>query len=459
MRIEQKEKVSIVSLFAVATLVVIILHYCLPAKKVCHGADDFHVLLTERILDAIEARLDGPILVSKAMANNAHVRDLLKREESYSVDYVSRWMEQWLESIRASGDYATAFLVSEKTHRYYSADGLYKIINPAADSTDVWYSDFLSMNIPFALDVDVDLQYGGKWTIFQNVRVEDESGELLGVCGVGVIVYDLQELFRQYERDYQVKINLVDKNGLVQIDTSSINLEMEYRSGENFSVSEEYVYVKRNNGFLVSCYVKNLDWYLVVQNKPHTHEKDTFLFSFVFVMIALFVLACALLVLLEKFFAEERRKISAGQQVDALTGLYNRNYFKDVYGERGIFNTTRYKSIAVFDIDFFKEANDRLNGDLVLLQVADCAKVIFGEQNEIFRWGGDEFAVLMTQSLNAAYDVCRDFCVEVEKKKLVTVSVGVTEVRLSDTVKKNYYRAAQGCYLVKEMGGNGVKRS
>ena len=61
MRIEQKEKVSIVSLFAVATLVVIILHYCLPAKKVYHGADDFHVLLTERILDAIEARLDGPI--------------------------------------------------------------------------------------------------------------------------------------------------------------------------------------------------------------------------------------------------------------------------------------------------------------------------------------------------------------------------------------------------------------
>jgi len=37
------------------------------------------------------------------------------------------------------------------------------------------------------------------------------------------------------------------------------------------------------------------------------------------------------------------------------------------------------------------------------------------------------------------------------------VSVGLVEIRPEDTTKTNYYRAVQRCYLVKEMGGNGVK--
>ena len=61
--------------------------------------------------------------------------------------------------------------------------------------------------------------------------------------------------------------------------------------------------------------------------------------------------------------------------------------------------------------------------------------------------------------MEEAFEVCRTFCHEVEADGRVTISIGLTEVRLSDTIKKNYYRAAQGCYLVKEMGGNGVKRN
>lgn len=155
-------------------------------------------------------------------------------------------------------------------------------------------------------------------------------------------------------------------------------------------------------------------------------------------------------------------KISAkenGSPIDELTGLPNRNYFKEAYGEQSVFNTMRYKTIAVFDIDGFKEANDTLDGDDVLRSVADCARRTIGEQGEVFRWGGDEFMVLMEWSMEFAYEICREFCKEVEKGGRVTVSVGVTEVKLSDTIKKNYYRAVQGCYLVKEMGGNGVKRN
>ena len=145
--------------------------------------------------------------------------------------------------------------------------------------------------------------------------------------------------------------------------------------------------------------------------------------------------------------------------MDVLTGVPNRNYFKEAYGEQSMFNTMRYKTIAVYDIDSFKEANDTMDGDDILRVVTDIARRSFGEQGEIFRWGGDEFMVLMEWSMDFAYEICREFCKEVEKEGRVTVSVGVTEIKMSDTIKKNYYRAAQGCYLVKEMGGNSVKRN
>ena len=130
-----------------------------------------------------------------------------------------------------------------------------------------------------------------------------------------------------------------------------------------------------------------------------------------------------------------------------------------MYGEHGIFNTTRYKSLAVIDIDYFKEQNDHLNGDLILVELVKMIKSSFGSESEIFRWGGDEFTILMTESLNDAYDICRNLCKAVEEKLKITLSIGVTEVQLSDTIKKNYYRAAQGCFFVKELGGNSVKRS
>lgn len=144
-------------------------------------------------------------------------------------------------------------------------------------------------------------------------------------------------------------------------------------------------------------------------------------------------------------------------EYDSLTGLKNRNYFKRVFGERGMFNTTRYKTLAVFDIDFFKEANDTMDGDDVLKTVTQMCQKVMGENGEIYRWGGDEFVILMEWSADFAVELCRQFVRMVAEDRRVTVSVGITEIQMSYSIKRNYYRAVQACYIVKEMGGNSVK--
>ena len=114
--------------------------------------------------------------------------------------------------------------------------------------------------------------------------------------------------------------------------------------------------------------------------------------------------------------------------------------------------------MAVFDIDYFKEANDNLNGNEALLSVVNTMSKLLENDGVILRWGGDEFVVLFEMGIEKAYKICQTFCKEIESGKLITVSVGLTAINLFDSIKTNYHRAARYCYQVKELGGNGVKK-
>jgi len=86
---------------------------------------------------------------------------------------------------------------------------------------------------------------------------------------------------------------------------------------------------------------------------------------------------------------------------DALTGTRNRRFFNEVIG-RERQRHRRYSiplSIVFIDIDRFKAINDTLGhdvGDQVLREVAAFLLKNIREADYVFRWGGDEFLVLMS---------------------------------------------------------------
>lgn len=99
---------------------------------------------------------------------------------------------------------------------------------------------------------------------------------------------------------------------------------------------------------------------------------------------------------------------------DTLTGLYVHKYFKEILEEE--INRVRYHnriiSLAMFDIDNFKQINDTYGhniGDMVLTKFAEILRKRLREVDKICRYGGDEFTVIFPDTkLSDAAKICEE---------------------------------------------------
>lgn len=105
---------------------------------------------------------------------------------------------------------------------------------------------------------------------------------------------------------------------------------------------------------------------------------------------------------------ENYQKIINASERDGLTGLYNRKVLTskiDLLLDRFLIqglNFTEHSNhhhwVCIFDIDHLKIINDSLGhvfGDEVILLITAMMKQTFDEEDYLFRYGGDEFVVIM----------------------------------------------------------------
>jgi diguanylate cyclase (GGDEF)-like protein len=125
---------------------------------------------------------------------------------------------------------------------------------------------------------------------------------------------------------------------------------------------------------------------------------------------------------------------------DALTGMRNRRFFDEVIG-RELQRHRRYKSplsIVFIDVDQFKKINDTLGhetGDRVLREVATFLLRHIREADYVFRWGGDEFLVLIScgeqEAVRRGKELQQAFAASPQLADLppgVALSIGCVEV-------------------------------
>jgi len=161
---------------------------------------------------------------------------------------------------------------------------------------------------------------------------------------------------------------------------------------------------------------------------------------------------------------QEFRRIST---IDSLTDTYNRMKYDEEL-EKEIARAQRYRlplSGIMFDLDNFKEINDKfghLEGDKVLKKVSLLVREIIRESDLLFRWGGEEFIVLLPNTdLNSAIQLAYRIqdCIrnaDFSTIKGITCSFGVTSLKEGDTATSFTERLDQLQYQAKKNGKDRV---
>ncbi len=99
--------------------------------------------------------------------------------------------------------------------------------------------------------------------------------------------------------------------------------------------------------------------------------------------------------------AKDEAEARQEARIDALTGLHNRRAFDEALGnEMKLANRLGIPlTVAMIDIVNFKEVNDRWSpaqGDRCLRDVAEALDSSLRDPDQVFRWGGDEFVLILT---------------------------------------------------------------
>ncbi|MBV1908486.1 MAG: GGDEF domain-containing protein, partial [Kangiellaceae bacterium] len=228
----------------------------------------------------------------------------------------------------------------------------------------------------------------------------------------------------------------------------------EVTSGLSFSVGEEQAHHCRYQLVLEG---EELGEIICTRNKPFSIRETNLLER----VLSLLIYPLRNALLYHAAIAQAHR--------DPLTQIGNRAAFDEAL-KKHISSFERHRtnfSLMVIDIDFFKNVNDtfgHIAGDKVLKSVAKTVQNTLRRSDEVFRYGGEEFVVILgnTQQGGAKFIAERirkaieDLQVELNKMISVTTSIGIAASEKVDDVRRTLELADKALYQAKENGRNQV---
>tara|TARA_R100001443_G_scaffold14686_2_gene24547 strand:+ start:599 stop:1588 length:990 start_codon:yes stop_codon:yes gene_type:complete len=185
-----------------------------------------------------------------------------------------------------------------------------------------------------------------------------------------------------------------------------------------------------------------------------------------------FTVTCFITSLFAYLFAyrtlTQREALRTLATTDSLTGAANRRTLDEAL----IAAISQYKrngaqfGLMLLDLDYFKHINDNFGhktGDNVLMELVPILKNMVRQHDIVFRFGGEEFVVLVTDIGSADLDkLAEKLRAGVEQKLVlpggqhVTVSIGVAMLQADEDWEAWLHRADMALYQAKNLGRNKV---
>jgi diguanylate cyclase (GGDEF)-like protein len=462
-------------------MVINILNYkmCIQTLKTSIKKDALPGIAND-IYHDLQKKFSSAIQISSLMASDTFLKDWIIEGEK-DIEKVKKYLYE----IKQKYGLFSTFMISGNSLKYYHFKGLHKIIS-RQDKHDIWYYNFLDSGYDYDLDVDTDEASSGTLTVFINYKLNDSKGNYLGVAGVGLKMNNVGSLLHSYEKNYDKTVYLVDKSGLIQVhsDQSLIehaNIKNQKGLAEvaqtiltetaSYTVTE-YRNSKDQNIILISKFVPEFNWFLIVEHKADeslTKIRQNFILN-IAIGISVTILVIIINIFIINYYQTRLEKYA---NKDDLTGLFNRRYFS-IIAKKDIALAQRNKStvsIIMFDIDHFKEINDNFGhdtGDRVLKLISDSIRPALRASDTAARIGGDEFAVIMPDTDNSgAFQTAARLSALIETisfpdfetlQKKITTSMGIVTVRNCSGKNLEYFllKADQQLYKSKNSGRNKI---
>jgi diguanylate cyclase len=164
----------------------------------------------------------------------------------------------------------------------------------------------------------------------------------------------------------------------------------------------------------------------------------------------------------ERQLRESRRRLRLLANLDALTQVPNRRRFAELAGHALRADPPGSAVLLLFDVDHFKQINDRLGhpaGDRALCLVAGSVLEHLRTNDAAGRHGGDEFVLLLRRTTTEhAMGVAGRIVAELQKRTQSTplppmsLSFGMVQLRAGEDIDAALRRADQALYEAKRQG-------
>lgn len=430
-------------------------------------------LTASNIYAEIKGDMMKPLFVAQTMASDSFLKNWLYAEKKNPQDIKhQKEMKEYLSTYRQKYQYDAVFTISASSHTYFYYDGVNKVVSPENEHDD-WYYDFVDSQLPYRLNIDTDEVNANELTVFVDCRIEGKDGEFLGVTGVGVKMSKLQDLLKKYETDYDLQAILIDQSGKITVSSDSHKIEninvfddtilKEFKTQileDKKSFQMNWYPQLEANQCIISCYVDNLNWYLIVtkDTQPLRTSFQELIKKDIFIMMIMLVMLLMLITFIIRWY---NKRLSLLLNIDHLTGLPNQQSFKEKFE---CLNESEKCVIFMFDLDHFKSINDtdgHLEGNRILSQIASALKESMNGYGIAARWGGDEFIGVFKCPLSKAQDILQRMQLQLQHEchfsgGAVTISIGMTEILADMSLDDLTKLADEALYEAKAYGGNTI---
>lgn len=467
MRNNKNKLIVLIILFIfISMFLLTIIDYINYSKIIQQDIKNITRLVSTNIYADIQVELTKPIYVSLTMANDEFLRDWItvgKEQDKQDI-------QNYLREIRNKYNYDSTFFISNITNNYYHNNGILKQIS-TCDHHDVWYYNFLNSGLEYVLDIDTDQASMDELTIFINCSIK-EKGEVLGVTGVGLKTERIRKALQEYNDLLDLDAYLINPQGIVQVhsDKNSI-MNMNIFEDSYFNSKKHQILSKKDelqifepneknrNEYLITYYIEELDWYLIVQKDTKILRDELYkqIFSKLLIFIAAFLLISFISV---KFINHYQNKTIKIASIDVLTKVYNRMAFDNYLKE----SLEEYKenhkpfTLLLIDINNFKYFNDtygHMVGDKILQRIPEFLQRFIRKDDILARWGGDEFTVILRCDIRESEKIIERInqeSIDIEDiiDDSVTISIGKTEFKPCDNIDSIISRADHLLYKQKK---------